>query len=68
MCPLTVPPSDQPGRPRGGGQLNAGEPRWVGAQEHAGENIGDTDTRALFIELKEPAPHAVAGSLGPSSA
>ena len=41
--------------------MHAGEPRWVGAQEHAGENIGDTDTRALFIELKEPAPHAVAG-------
>ena len=29
---------------------------WLPAQEHAGHNIGDTDTRVLFVELKEPAP------------
>lgn len=45
--------------------LTEGEVRWVSAQEHAGENIGDTESHALFIELKEPAP-AVAEALGPS--
>jgi beta-alanine degradation protein BauB len=25
---------------------------WVPAQTHAGENIGDTDSHALFVELK----------------
>lgn len=37
-------------------ELKAGEARWVGAQEHAGENIGHTASRSIFIELKEPAP------------
>jgi len=37
-------------------QLRAGEARWVGAQEHSGENIGDSETRSIFIELKEPGP------------
>lgn len=35
--------------------LSAGEVRWVGAQEHVGENIGTTATHGIFIELKEPA-------------
>jgi len=35
-------------------ELAAGEVRWVGAQEHAGENIGDTESHAIFVELKEP--------------
>jgi hypothetical protein len=35
-------------------QLPAGQARWLSAQEHAGENIGDSSTHALFIELKEP--------------
>ncbi|HEY5858457.1 MAG TPA: cytoplasmic protein [Aldersonia sp.] len=67
MCPLT---SFRRRISQGGRQveveLHAGEPRWVGAQEHAGENIGDTETRALFIELKEPAPDATPATLGPS--
>ncbi|MDG4823723.1 cytoplasmic protein [Asanoa sp. WMMD1127] len=49
--------------------LRAGEARWVGAQEHAGENIGDTATHSIFIELKEPPPaigSTVAAPLGPS--
>ena len=29
---------------------------WLPAQEHSGENIGDTETRVIFVELKEPAP------------
>jgi beta-alanine degradation protein BauB len=37
-------------------ELERGQARWLDAQEHAGENIGETDTHALFIELKEPAP------------
>ncbi|WP_181870951.1 hypothetical protein [Sphaerisporangium album] len=37
-------------------ELAAGQARWLDAQEHAGENIGDTET--LFIELKEPVPSA----------
>lgn len=32
-----------------------GDVRWMPAQAHAGENIGITETRALFIELKPPA-------------
>jgi len=35
-------------------ELAAGMVRWLDAQEHAGENIGDTETRAIFVELKEP--------------
>jgi beta-alanine degradation protein BauB len=34
-------------------ELPAGVTRWLDAQEHAGENIGETDTRVLLIELKE---------------
>ena len=37
-------------------ELTAAHARWVGAQEHTGENIGTTDSHAVFIELKEPSP------------
>ncbi len=50
-------------------QLPAGQARWVSAQEHAGENVGESITHALFIELKEPAPTAAASgpaALGPA--
>lgn len=48
-------------------ELEAGQARWIGAQEHAGENIGDTETHVIFVELKEPAPAPQAQSpLGPS--
>lgn len=47
--------------------LPAGQVRWVGAQEHAGENIGDTQTHSIFVELKEPAPRgSMPNPLGPS--
>jgi hypothetical protein len=36
-------------------QLESGQVRWLVAQEHAGENIGETPSHALFIELKEAA-------------
>lgn len=53
-------------------ELPSGAARWLGAQQHSGENIGDTETHVVFVELKEPAAHAAppeSGSapLGPSS-
>ena len=35
--------------------LSAGEVRWLPAQVHTGENIGQTPTHVIMIELKEPA-------------
>lgn len=34
---------------------SAGEVNWLPAQEHVGENIGNTDTHVIFVELKDPA-------------
>lgn len=39
-----------------GVDLPAGAVRWVAAQEHSGENVGDTPTHSIFVELKENAP------------
>ncbi|GAB3875711.1 hypothetical protein GCM10029964_020590 [Kibdelosporangium lantanae] len=47
-------------------KLDAGEARWVGAQEHAGENVGDTPTHSIFFELKDPSPVPSTTALGPS--
>jgi hypothetical protein len=44
--------------------LEAGEVRWLDAQEHQGRNVGQTATHSVFIELKEPRP----GSPGPDTA
>jgi hypothetical protein len=33
--------------------MPAGLTGWLPAQQHAGENIGDTETHVLFVELKE---------------
>lgn len=30
-----------------------GEVNWLSAQDHHGENVGTTDTHAIFVELKE---------------
>ncbi len=47
-------------------ELQSGSVGWLPAQEHHGENIGDTPTHVLFVELKGPAPGAAAGGdLGP---
>jgi quercetin dioxygenase-like cupin family protein len=48
-------------------ELVSGKANWLPAQEHSGENIGDTDTHVLFVELKEPAPRATSTgwALGP---
>ncbi|GAA1545389.1 hypothetical protein GCM10009741_56040 [Kribbella lupini] len=48
-------------------ELPAGEVRWLGAQEHYGENTGDTETHTIFVELKEPAaPTTGDQPLGPA--
>src|SRR5689334_19863130 len=48
-------------------ELPAGMTGWLPAQQHAGENIGDTDTHVIFVELKEgTAPLDVESALGPS--
>ncbi len=33
--------------------IHAGTVHWLPAESHAGENIGTTDSHALFIELKK---------------
>lgn len=50
-------------------ELPAGQARWLDAQEHSGENIGDTPTHSIFVELKEPTPggSAVRNALGPTA-
>ena len=46
-------------------ELPAFQARWLDAQEHSGMNIGDTETHAIFVELKEPATSAAEPTLGP---
>jgi hypothetical protein len=47
-------------------EIPAGTTGWLPAQQHAGHNIGDTPTHAIFVELKDGAPAALAdGRLGP---
>ena len=51
-------------------ELPAGTARWLQAQDHSGENIGDTPTHTFFVELKESATAATGDSqpkLGPIS-
>lgn len=48
--------------------LTAFQVRWLDAQEHEGKNIGQTPSRALFVELKEPHPAGTSEALGPSPA
>jgi hypothetical protein len=45
--------------------MAAGTVGWLPAQEHHGENIGDTPTHVLFVELKDAAP-AGEWTLGPA--
>lgn len=49
-------------------KLEAGQVRWLDAQEHQGRNAGETATHAVFIELKEPPPGAprTDAALGPA--
>ena len=47
-------------------EMPGGLTGWLPAQQHAGENIGDTGTHVLFVELKEgSAPGDGTGRLGP---
>jgi hypothetical protein len=48
-------------------EMPAGLTGWLPAQQHSGENIGDTDTHVLFVELKDGGTSADGGggSLGP---
>jgi quercetin dioxygenase-like cupin family protein len=50
-------------------QLEAGRVVWIGAQEHAGENIGSTESHSVFVELKAPSSGSTDGpaGLGPST-
>jgi len=48
--------------------LVPGQAAWLPAQTHAGENIGSSETRVMFIELKEPGPVDAEAALGPQSA
>ena len=46
-------------------ELTAGTVGWLPAQEHHGENIGDTASHAIFVELKDGGPSTGPGPLGP---
>ena len=48
--------------------LEPGQVRWLDAQTHSGENIGETPTYVLFVELKEDAAAGPGGAAGPSRA
>ena len=50
-------------------QLEAGQVSWLEAQSHSGRNVGQTQTRAVFVELKEARTSAgiSESTLGPSS-
>lgn len=47
-------------------ELPAGLTNWLPAQKHFGENIGDTETHVLFVELKGDLEDLSEGALGPS--
>ena len=49
--------------------LAPGQALWLGAQRHHGENIGDTPTHVLLIELKADATGVADGDapLGPAT-
>ena len=48
-------------------EIAAGFTGWVPAQRHRGENIGDTPSHSIFVELKEAAGTArETGALGPA--
>jgi len=39
-------------------ELPAGKAVWLPAQRHSGENIGETATHVIFVELKDGTPDA----------
>ena len=46
-------------------ELQAGTVGWLPAQQHHGENIGETPTHAIFVELKDPPQSPPGGEIGP---
>jgi quercetin dioxygenase-like cupin family protein len=46
-------------------QIASGGAHWLPAQRHHGENIGDTDTHVIFVELKTTPAAGPATALGP---
>jgi quercetin dioxygenase-like cupin family protein len=46
--------------------LEPGQIRWLDAQTHSGENIGDTPTHVFFVELKAGNGDRGTPTLGPS--
>ena len=47
-------------------ELQAGTVQWISAQQHYGENIGDTPSHSIFIELKDTIGSGAEQELGPS--
>jgi beta-alanine degradation protein BauB len=47
-------------------EIAAGTTGWLPAQQHAGENIGDTPTHVLFVELKGGPAGGDGPALGPA--
>ena len=45
-------------------EIESGTTGWLPAQRHAGENIGDTPTHVIFVELKHTPADVVTG-VGP---
>ena len=43
-------------------EFKPGEVMWTDAHSHIGENIGDTETHVLIIELKEPRKPQASGT------
>lgn len=49
-------------------ELEAGRAVWLPAQRHAGENIGDSETHTIFVELKGRTHRSSEGPpLGPTT-
>ena len=48
-------------------EMLAGTANWLPAQEHHGENIGETPTHVIFVELKSTESTSQATRLGPQS-
>jgi hypothetical protein len=48
-------------------EMEAGTVGWLPAQQHHGENIGDTPTHVIFVELKGRETSTGSGPLGPQS-
>ncbi len=48
--------------------MPAGRAVWLDAQEHHAQNIGDTETHVIFVELKDGSlGQRTEGAIGPSS-